>query len=196
LISMVSPRHYLFSAHMHPEGFLVAFLDTNNVIHWRTTLQRADVANDTAVGILNADLPPSVGYLPVAPPNLPSYLPANDTIQGIGMNQDLRIFSQPMNFGNASYVQWDSRRAIPSGPGTNWNVAIRSGDSSNPEMLLIGSQLVLVSENLALNAGPSYAAQIDAINQTMHSLSTHNHLRTDYQLTRFSLKDWPMVQSQ
>src|SRR3984957_18558849 len=75
LITMVSPRHYLFSTHMHPEGYRVAFLGTNNVIYWRKTLERVDVANDTSVGILDADLPASVGYLPLLPTNFSSYLP-------------------------------------------------------------------------------------------------------------------------
>src|SRR5579859_6684470 len=33
LLTMVSPRHYLFASHTHPEVSLVAFLDTNNVIY-------------------------------------------------------------------------------------------------------------------------------------------------------------------
>ena len=195
LVTMVSPRHYLFASHMHPEGYLTAFLGTNNVIYWRTTLQRVDITNDISVGILNADLPASVGYLPVLPANLASYLPANDAsvIQGIGMNQDMRVFSQPMNFGNADFVRWNNLRAAPFGPRTNWNVAIRAGDSSDPEMLLIGNQLVLVSHNYGVNAGPNYASQIPVINEKMHYLSVNNRLRTDYQLTPFSLAGWPKV---
>lgn len=195
LITMVSPRHYLFSTHMHPEGYLVAFLDTNNVIYWRKTLQRVDVANDTSVGILNADLPASVGYLPVLPTDFSRYLPTDNvsTVQGIGMNQDMSIFSQPMNFGNSTYVRWSNLRAAPLGVGTNWNVAIRAGDSSDPEMLLIGDQLVLVSHNYGVNAGPNYAGQIPAINEAMHYLSKNNHVRSDYRLTEIALKSWPTV---
>lgn len=192
LITMVSPRHYLFSTHMHPEGYRVAFLDTNNTIHWRRTLDRVDVANDTSVGILNEDLPASVGYLPVLPANYANVLPVDNvsTLQGIGMNQDMAIFSQPMNFGSSANVRWSSQRAVPMGVGTNWNVAIRAGDSSDPEMLLIGNQLVLVSHNFAVNGGPNYAGQISAINEAMHSLSKKNHVRSDYRLTEISLKNW------
>ena len=75
LPTMVSPRHYVGATHMHPEGYLIAFLDTNNIVHWRKTLQRVDVDDDTSVGILNADLPPSVGFLPVLPANFTNYLP-------------------------------------------------------------------------------------------------------------------------
>lgn len=195
LVTMVSPRHYLFATHMHPEGYLIAFLDTNNVISWRKTLQRADVATDTSVGILNADLAPSVGYLPVAPPDLSRYLSANGSsiVQGVGMNQSMLLFSQPMFFGNPSMVLWNSQSAVPLGLGTNWNVGIRGGDSSDPDMLLIGNQLVLVSHHSAISAGPNYASQINAINQSMHFLSTNNHVGTDYQLTIFSLTNWPAM---
>ncbi len=51
LTTMVSPRHYLCATHMHPESYMIAFLDSNNVVYWRKTLQRADVGNDISVGI-------------------------------------------------------------------------------------------------------------------------------------------------
>jgi hypothetical protein len=195
LVTMVSPRHYLFATHMQPQGFLAAFLDTNNIIHWRTTLERADVGNDTSVGILNADLPPSVGFLPVLPPDFARYLPTNGPsfIQGIGVNQDWRVFSQPMTFMFPGFVAWDSRGRAPFGLGTNWNVTIRSGDSSNPEMLLIHDQLVLATHTSAVQGGPNYALQFDAINRQMHYLSVHNRADTDYQLTPYSLTNWPVV---
>lgn len=198
LMTMVSPRHYLCATHMHPEGMLAAFLDTNNVIYWRSTLERVDLGSDTSVGILNADLPPSVGYLPVLPPDYHRYLPANGStfVQGIGMNQNWRVFSQPMAFAVPNYpglVLWSSSGAAASGLGTNWNVTIRAGDSSDPDMLLIGSQLVLVTHTFFAQGGPNYAMQFDDINRQMHNLSTGHHLDTDYQLTPFSLTNWPAI---
>jgi hypothetical protein len=174
---------------------MIAFLDTNNVIYWRKSVQQVTVGIDTDVGILDADLPPSVGYLPVVPSNLSNYLPTNDLsyVQGIGMNQDMRLFSQPMTFGIPSLVEWNSFSSPPFGLGTNWNVTIRGGDSSNPEMFLINNQLVLVSHNHSPGDGPNYAFQIDAINQQMHYLSTNNVVGTDYQLTPFSLTNWPVI---
>lgn len=195
LPTMVSPRHYLCATHMHPEGYLLAFLDTNNVVYWRKTMQRVDVGGDTSAGILDADLPPSVGFLPVLPANFTNYLPttASNAVQGIGMNQDMFLFGQPMTFGSANFVNWDSRRTAPLGLATNWNATLRGGDSSNPDLLLIGQQLVLVSHNFMALGGPNYAAQIPAINQALHRLSTNNHVRTDYQLTEFPLTNWPQI---
>ena len=199
LITMVSPRHYLLATHMHPEGYMIAFLDTNNVVYWRTTLQRIDVtntaANDTSVGILNADLPPSVGFLPIVPTNLSSYLPENGSsnVQGIGMNQQFRLFSQPMTFGT-NYVSWNNSSMAPFGLPINWDVLIVPGDSSAPEMFLISNQLVLASHNYSAGVGPNYASQLAAINQQMHYLSTNNAVtNTDYQLTIFSMTNWPVI---
>lgn len=195
LPTMVSPRHYLSATHMHCEGYTIVFLDTNNVAHWRKVLQRVDVGSDTSVGILDADLPPSVGFLPVLPANFTNYLPTTPTnyVQGIGMNQEFYLFSQPMLFAYPGTVTWNSRVAAPDGLGTNCNVTIRGGDSSNPEMLLIGNQLVLASHNFYAGGGPSYAFQISAINRQMHLLSTNNRVGSDYQLTEFSLTNWPVI---
>jgi len=203
LITMVSPRHYLDAYHVAlGQGTMIAFLDTNNVIYWRTILQKVDIgtngldisSKDTSVGILNADLPSSVGFLPVVPTNISSYLPTNSVsiVQGIGMNQDMRLFGQPMKPVNPNVI-WGSANTAPFGLGTNWNVSIRNGDSSDPEMLLVGSQLVLISHNHTPTDGPNYALLFDTINQQMHYLSTNNSAGTDYQLTPFSLTNWPTL---
>jgi hypothetical protein len=200
LITMVSPRHYLFATHMHPEGFMVAFLATNNVIHFRRSLQRVDVrampeqgvGPDISVGIFDADMPSSVGFLPVLPVDYTNALPADGVtlVQGIGMNQELRCFGEPMAFGvggGGSLVGWDSRRSVAEGVTTNWNMMIRGGDSSNPALLLFGNQLVLVSHNYFVGGGPNYAQAIPQINAAMHYLSTNNGVGSDYQLTVFPL---------
>jgi hypothetical protein len=175
---------------------MMAFLDTNNVLYWRQIVQCVRVGTtDIAVGILDAEVPPSVGFLPVLPPDYSTYLPTNSSIyvQGIGMNQDMRIFSQPTTFEGLFPVDWSSGGVIPFGLGTNWSVTVRPGDSSDPERFLINNGLVLVSHNESAVGGPNYAFQLDAINQNMHYLSTNNNAGTDYQLTLFSLTNWPAI---
>jgi hypothetical protein len=195
LMTMVSPRHGLFATHMGSDRYLAAFLGTNNVIYWRTTLKRIDLTNDTSVGILNADLPPAVGFLPVLPADYAQYLPATAPVfvQGLGMNQDILVFSQPMTFGYPGFVVWNSTGRSLFGLATNWNFTIRGGDSSDPEMLLIHNQLVLVSHNYGVKVGPNYVTQMDAINAAMHKLSVDAHARTDYQLTPYSLAEWRVI---
>jgi hypothetical protein len=192
LPTMISPRHYLCATHMHCESYTLAFLDTNNTVHFRKVLQRVDLANDTSVGILDADLPPAVGFLPVLPENFTNELPADAKaiVQGIGMNQGFCLFSAPLNFSQPPMVLWNSALAVPGGLGTNWTAALHAGDSSCPAMILVRNQLVLVSHNYFANGGPNYALQIPAINAAMHRLSTNQHARTDYQLTVFPLAAW------
>jgi hypothetical protein len=105
----------------------------------------------------------------------------------------MMLFGQPMSFAGGNFVSWNSRNSVPFGLATKWNVTIRGGDSSNPEMLLIGNQLVLVSHNFFAGGGPNYARQIPDINRTMRLLSTNNHVHTDYQLTLFPLTNWPAL---
>ena len=197
LVTMVSPRHCTYANHVHlsPGRFMVAFLDTNNIIYWRTNMENVFLSNDVSVGILNADLPPSVGFLPVIPTNFMNYFPTNrfSYVQGIGMNQDMMVFGQPMNFSDSVVIQWDSKKSVPFGLLTNWNVTLRGGDSSNPERLLIGNRLVLAAHNWHVLDGPSYTSQTAAINQTMHYLSTNNNAGSDYKLTPISLTNWPNI---
>ena len=197
LVTMISPRHCLYANHAHlpPGRFIAAFLDTNNSVFWRTNVENIFVGNDTSVGILDSDLPPSVGYLPVLPSNYTNYLPANNlsSIQGIGMNQQMTLFGQPMTLGTP-FINWSPTNTAPFGLTTNWNVLIVGGDSSDPEMLLIGNQLVLASHNFHSTDGPNYASQINLINQDMHYLSTNNGVGTDYQITPFSMTNWPTIQ--
>jgi len=195
LFTMVSPRHYLCATHMHPENLLAGFLDTHNKVHWRHTLERVGVGSDTSVGLLDDELPPSVGFLPVLPENYTNYLPTSSgsLVQGIGMNQDMMLFGEPMTFSSGNFVNWNSHNSVPFGLTTNWNVTIRGGDSSNPALLLISNQLVLVSHNYFVGGGPNYATQIRDINRVMHQLSTNHFLHTDYQLTPYSLTNWPKI---
>jgi len=198
LVTMVSPRHYLRAQHIGTlsTNTLIAFLDTNNVIYWRTAVQEVQVgSSDTDVGILNSDVPASVGYLPVIPTNYTNYLPTtfSSYVQGIGLHQDLRMFSQPMTFGDPTSVDWNSSASPQFGLGTSWNITLFSGDSSNPEMFLINNQFVLLTHNFHVGDGPNYAYQLDGINQQMHYLSTNNAVGTDYQLSQFSLTNWPTI---
>jgi hypothetical protein len=192
LITMISPRHYLHARHMGNLPGLVAFLGTNNVIYLRYPLEKAQAGPDTDVGILNADVPPAVGFLPVIPANYADWLPTDSFVQGIGMNQDLMLFGEPMVLGSP-FVMWNSHMTAANGLANKWNVTIRGGDSSNPAMLLIGNQLVLVSHNYFVQGGPNYVAQFDLINQQMHYLSVHNNVGSDYQLTQYSLTNWPAI---
>ena len=199
LLTMVSPRHYLRAAHVGPTADLIAFLGTNNVLYWRSSLQQVSFDPDTTVGILDDELPSSVGYVPVLAPNFAAYLPTNGSsyVQGIGMNQFMRIFSQPMSFDKPdlqnSFVTWSHINLAPFGLTSDWNVELIGGDSSVPQRFLIGEQLVLAALPYGGGVGPNTAFNAAFINARMHYLSTNNNVGSDYQMTPFSLTNWPTI---
>lgn len=193
LPTMISPRHFVCATHMHPEAYTIAFLDTNGTVHYRRSVGRLDVGNDTSVGLLEADLPASVGFVPVLPRHYTNHLVTGPTnfVQGIGMNQDFQMFGQPLNFSVPGFITWDPGQSVPGGLDKRWNITLRGGDSSNPVFILVENQLVLVSHNYFARGGPNYAVQFDAINAKMRELSRTNNLSTDYQLTEYPLTNWP-----
>jgi len=197
LVTMVSPRHFIrayHTANYFPSNQM-AFLDSNNVVYWRAVKQQVTLPNDVTVGIFDSDLPPSVGFVPVLPPDYADYLPTNGMacrIQGVTLNQYLCVFSEPIWMGEPMN-NWGNTYTIPYGLDTNWSFKIEVGDSSNPEWLLIENQLVLVSEHSSSGDGPNYGCMFDSINQWMHFLSINNNLETDYQLTPISLTNFTKI---
>jgi hypothetical protein len=131
----------------------------------------------------------------VLPMDYTNWIPADPACraQGLGMNQELRVFGQPLCFWLRGVVSWSSAATAEFGVETNWNFTVRGGDSSNPVRILIGNQLVLVSHNSSYMSGPDYSFYLPPINRAMHCLSTNNNLQTDYQLTTISLTNWPVV---
>ena len=203
MVTMVSPRHYLAQAHVAWAPFfsgrdVVVFSDTNNQVYRRVSLQYTNVQGGIAAGILDSDLPNSVGYVPVLPGNYTNWLSTSSAIQGIGVNQDYLVFGEAIQLGNG--VRWDGLTGVPVpfGLGTNWTSCadpfakchLRQGDSSDPVQLLIENHLVLLSSSTGVNSGPDYAMSAAAINAAMHYLSTNNGLGTDYQLSFEVLTNW------
>ncbi|HSA09560.1 MAG TPA: hypothetical protein P5205_04245 [Candidatus Paceibacterota bacterium] len=203
MVTMVSPRHYLAQTHVTWAPFFnghdtVTFSDANSRVHTRMSLQFTNVGKGITVGILDSDLPESVGYVPLLPANYTNWLSASSAVQGIGVNQDYLVFGTAVRLGD--FVSWSGLTGVPVpfGLGTNWTVCadplancrLRQGDSSAPVQLLIEDHLVLVSSATGVSSGPNYAMSAAAINAAMHHLSTNNGLATDYQLSFEALTKW------
>ena len=192
-ITMISPRHYVAASHI--AGWFpfcsgkdaTVFLDTNNVVVRRRSLGFENVGNDIAVGLLDVEVPASVGFLPVLPPGYTNYIRDTQWLQGIGANHDLLVFGQPTKLMPMG-VLWDCMLPVDHGLSTNWNRRLQNGDSSFPGRLLIGNQLVLLCCTTGVSGGANYAEFAGRINTAMHHLSVTNHLRTDYQLATVDLR--------
>jgi len=206
VVTMVSPRHFLYAWHTHPEsdtnGGFEAFLGTDSVVHFARILEGTNLLNgDLAVGILDTSLPSSVGYLPVLDPNYSTYLPTGNQnfVQGIGgksVYSQPRVFSQPIGLWDASNVYWSpTAEIIPLGfgLGTDWSQSLITNDSSSPQRFLINNQLVLLSAAYYSTFGPNYANYIDAIQDAMNDL-TRTHGGNYYTLQTYLLTGWPNIQ--
>ena len=193
LVTMISPIHFIRAWHTsksaHPGSSNIVFLSSNNQLYWRTICEQTQIENtDITVGILNSELPTSVGYLPILPDNYFNYLPTNSThiIQQIGMNQYMRVFSQPSWFDSQMSIYWDHTLEVPFGLSSEWNIKLTTGDSSAPERLLINNQLVLSSFHTGVPAGPNIIYFKNQINEIMTSLS-ESYSKNNYQVEQMQL---------
>lgn len=86
--TLISPRHYVAAWHFkHEPGYQIKYVDYANVVHTRTIVDRVHLGADMELGVLNADLPESVGFCKVLPSDWQDYL-------GPSVSSDVANFAQ------------------------------------------------------------------------------------------------------
>ena len=202
--SAVSKRHILSCAHSsYATNEALFFVDDNGSLVERTVIGRTlNVAGtDVAVFLLNSNLPDTIHPFSVLPTSYTNQMPLLVTkIQLVGCNQAKQMFpklatnffgSCITNAGNG-VVGWSGEQDTnPLWLGTNWNVMVITGDSGHPIMMLVGTNLVMVSHWTYVNSGCNYAYYESSINSAMHFLSTNCNAGSDYQLSTFDLSAFP-----
>jgi hypothetical protein len=189
--SAVTPRHVLNCNHAaFSAGQSLVFVDDHGAAVARTVTQSVYLgSNDVQVMLLNADLPATVHPFKVLPTSYTNQLPnaADGHLGSVGMNQDNWVFPKiititpnPVGISALSDSTWGV-----------WNKTIRGGDSGHPIMMLVGTNLVLLSHWWQTTAGPNYSANFAAINASLHYLSTNNAAGSDYQLQPADLSAFP-----
>ena len=194
----VSPRHVINCAHApFGVGNKLLFIDDNGSDVWRTVMANKNYGypgSDINVALLDSDLPSTVNPFKILPTKCVAWLPTltnSPTLHIVAANQDKKVF--PKLLGKSP---WDSILLVNSSAlwlGTNWNVTIRSGDSGHALMLLVGTNLVLLSHWTSAGSGTfySYPTNFTLIDAGMHYLSTNNDLSSDYQLSTVNLSAFP-----
>lgn len=188
--SSVTPRHVLNCNHAgFQAGRSLFFVDDNGTVISRTVVQSVYLgSNDVQVMILNADLPATVHPFKVLPTNYTNQLPnaASGRLEILGMNQ------QDLIFPRVGFTTGGSVIAYSDPAWDGWNQTIIGGDSGHPIMALVGTNLVLLSHWwFSGGSGPDYSVSFDAINATLHYLSTNNAVGSDYQLQPADLSAFP-----
>ena len=195
--TLISPRHVLFVEHFdfHPSvGSAIRFVTQNNTVITRTITALATHPDyvplypDITIGVLDADVPPSISFAKILPQNWRSYFPSITSGWGfpipvIVMDQEKKALIWNWvgsdNFNNFS-PPYESHR------GEFWEYLVL-GDSGSPAFLVINNQLVVL--NLATYSslvGTSLMPHKDVMNAMMTTLGG------GYQVTEVDLSSFPV----
>lgn len=176
--TLISPRHIIFCAHYPIDnGSTIRFVDANNNIVTRTMVTKLTHPNyspyypDISIGVLDSDVPNTIGFAKILPSNWASYLPSLSTSRRIpclvldqeekALIADLYSLSTTVNLLNPS----NSTRLL-------YYEDMITGDSGNPVFLIINGQLVILTAITfgGAGSGTSVAYHKDAINTMMAGL--------------------------
>lgn len=148
--TLVSPRHVIYATHFAmPAGTTLRFVARDNTVHERTLVgtksmpyRGTSTSPDITVGVLDSDVPESIGFARILPADWSRYLPSGriDT-PCLALDQEEKALVTDLFLLNddVTFVMPDkaSRRAFFE--------PLVWGDSGNPGFMIVGDQLVLLT---------------------------------------------------
>lgn len=190
---LISPRHIIFAAHYQiNNGSTVRFVDNNNNIVTRTMVTKLTHPEyipyypDLTVGLLDSDVPNSIGFVKILPQDWNKYLPSLSVLYRLPclvLDQEEKALISELaglnTFAGFRLPELNSARYVFSEP-------IILGDSGNPAFLIIDDQLVIITVWTYGGAGlgTSILYHRDAINTMMATLGG------GYSLTEIDLSEF------
>ncbi len=189
-LTLVSPRHVIGAEHYQQAvGSVIQFLAADGTVVSRTLTAKISIgpvnnvdfyATDVYIGVLDSDVPASIKSYLMAPSNLANYLPGvSNGVPALCLNGSMNALVHDVYVVNGEI---DTREPTDA---TRYNFyeTIITGDSSNPVFILVGGNLVLMTQWTFGGAGSGSAdwQLITAINTVMTSLGG------GYQIT---VPDW------
>lgn len=188
--TLISPRHIIFADHFSiNNGATIRFVDNNNNIITRTLINRLRHPSwtlyrpDIIIGVLDSDVPDTIGFAKILPPNWHSYLPNLSLMYRLpclSLDQEKKAlvyelytlsdifgyFVSPTNSTRSSFYE-----------------KIVLYDSGCPSFLIINDELVIITIWLGSTSGPNIAYYKNDINSLMN---THG----GYSLTEIDLSNF------
>ena len=212
--TLISPRHIMMANHfLIPTGSTIRFVSGSNVTVTRTLVAEQYVGSDVMVGILDSDVPSSIGCVSVLGASSTSQLPIPlnggsapnwfydlvtiypNQYRQMGVGEQV-VFDGSLIWGG--YALTSVQRTIFGLPGTNnrspFIQYVIVGDSGSPCFIVLNGKLVLLTcwwQSSLGGGGPDYRMWTSQINAAMTSLSTSVGASTNYQLTLFNLSGFP-----
>lgn len=189
----VTPRHIIMAKHNATgPGNVFEFVTHDNQVHARKMIAVSSPTNvsDLTIGLLDADLPPGIGFLRVMPPSWRELMPTafTNSSSQVYARRHQREESYPVIGFNhwkqgfvadlAGYgVFLDKSEWFP-----NWFGRGAGGDSGHPLCVLAQDELFLYSHYTSPQGGPKYPDCIAEVNAAMEELS-RKHKAPVYRLT-------------
>lgn len=176
----ISPRHVIYASHwLHAVGKVFYFVTNDNQVVTRTltdteVLPGDWTSADTAVGLLDSDLPESITFAKTMPATLRDY--ASQIQFGfplVRFTQGKRAVVEEWAFDNfiastetqkLGWIKPKVESRIPYYQGTI------AGDSASPVFAIVNGEAILVSHVSGLGSGPGYYSFLDDINAAMTTL--------------------------
>jgi hypothetical protein len=155
--TLISPRHIIFAAHYQiNNGATVRFIDANNNVVTRTMTNKLTHPNyspyypDITIGVLDSDVPNTIGFVKILPQNWATYLPSLSNsyrIPALVLDQEEKaLISELKNLSNlASFLYPIDFGAIGPAARVGFYENIIEGDSGNPAFLIINGTLVILT---------------------------------------------------
>ena len=183
--TLVSPRHIVFAKHFPistaPGSNEIVFVTADDVTVTRQVVGVAFPGGDTAVGVLDSDVPPEIGFVKVLQKGWGNYLWDPTDLPMLHLDQEEKALVREWNFLSGGYVNHTNASGPLRFPFTE---TLIGGDSGNPGFVLIDGEAVLVLTHFTATSGPFYTKFIDEVDGAMTALGG------GYQLTRFEFAPW------
>ena len=164
---LVSPRHAIWAQH-YPigDGATLRFVTADNQVIDRTVTGSQQIgSSDIRLGVLNEDVPGSIGFAKILPSDWATYLPGDGAdlpFCGTDQEEKLLVF-ETVELAGGTIVFSSPAEPVRK---SFWELLI-GGDSGNPALLIVGGQLVLLSTWYTAYSGASVSYYLDQINAAM-----------------------------
>jgi hypothetical protein len=196
---LVSPRHVLFAAH-YPiaAGAIIRFVTANNAVVTRTVTATLTFPGyspyhpDFALGVLDSDVPASIGFAKVLPANYATKFPgaaAWGKVASVCFDQEEKALVQDWagKYIANTGLDYCAFNAPTDAKRAEFFENKISGDSGNPAFLIVNGELVFLTALTfgGAGSGTELPPRIAQLNTMMTTLGG------GYQLTEIDLSSFP-----
>lgn len=174
--TLISSRHIVYATHYQmPVGTKIRFVTKDNEVVERTLVNKASMNYagsyfpDITVGVLDSDVPQTIGFASVLPEDWRSYMnPDYPGTPCLALDQEEKALVTNL-VRLDGYAQFAAPQSDPHAP---FFENIISGDSGNPAFMVVDGCLVLLTVWTfgGAGSGTSLAAYRKEINQMMSDL--------------------------